>query len=160
MTAISIGNPIQFFTDKTGQPLKNGFIYIGTVGLEPVANPASVFWDSDLSQSASQPLRTLNGYVNNAGSPARFYTGSDYSIKVLDSFGRVVFLSLNNNSGSGSSASRQDGDGSQLIFNVSSTPTMIFINGVYQNQNTYTTSAGSVTFTEAPPVNSVIEFVF
>jgi len=42
---------------------------------------------------------------------------------------------------------------------VSSVPSAIFINGVYQNQNTYTVASGSVTFSEAPPFNSVIEFL-
>jgi hypothetical protein len=38
-------------------------------------------------------------------------------------------------------------------------PSLIYINGVYQNQNTYTLAAGDVTFSEAPPVTSVIEFL-
>ena len=51
------------------------------------------------------------------------------------------------------------GNGSQTIFAVSSAPSAIFINGVYQNQNTYTVAGGNVTFTQAPPVTSVIEFL-
>jgi len=37
---------------------------------------------------------------------------------------------------------------------------LIYINGVYQNQNTYTLASGNVTFTQAPPLNTIIEFVF
>ena len=55
--------------------------------------------------------------------------------------------------------SNATGTGSQTVFNVSTTPTAIYINGVYQNQNTYTVGAGTITFSEAPPVTSIIEFV-
>jgi hypothetical protein len=55
--------------------------------------------------------------------------------------------------------SNATGDGSQTIFAVTSTPFAIYINGVYQNQNTYTVSGGNVTFSEAPPLTSVIEFL-
>jgi hypothetical protein len=47
----------------------------------------------------------------------------------------------------------------QTIFAISSVPNAIFINGVYQNQNTYTYASGNVTFSEAPPLTSVIEFL-
>jgi hypothetical protein len=48
----------------------------------------------------------------------------------------------------------------QTIFPVTSRPLAVYINGVYQNQNTYTFANGNVTFSEAPPVTSIIEFVF
>jgi hypothetical protein len=85
---------------------------------------------------------------------------SDYSIQVLDSKGSVVYTSLNGNlSGNGSVATNATGDGTQTIFPVSSIPSAIYINGVYQNQNTYTVASGNVTFSEAPPFTSVIEFL-
>jgi hypothetical protein len=79
---------------------------------------------------------------------------------VLDSKGSVVYTSLNDNlSGNGSVASNATGNGTQTIFAVSSVPSAIFINGVYQNQNTYTIAGGNVTFSEAPPLTSIIEFL-
>jgi len=57
-------------------------------------------------------------------------------------------------------SSNATGDGVQTIFPVSSVPSAIFINGVYQNQNTYTYAIGNVTFSQAPPLTSIIEFVF
>jgi hypothetical protein len=51
------------------------------------------------------------------------------------------------------------GTGTQTIFTVSTDPNSIYINGVYQNQNTYSFSNGSVTFSQAPPITSIIEFV-
>jgi len=56
------------------------------------------------------------------------------------------------------------GDGSTTAFTVSSAPgdkgnIQIYLDGVYQNKNTFSISGTTVTFTEAPPVGSAIEFV-
>ena len=51
------------------------------------------------------------------------------------------------------------GTGSQTIFTVIRNPVAIYINGLYQNQNTYTFTGTSVTFSEAPPLNTTIEFL-
>jgi hypothetical protein len=160
MSALSIEPPYPAFADADGQPLENGYIWIGTVNLSPQVNPIAVYWDAALTIAAAQPIRTLNGYPVYQGTPSRFYAGSDYSIQVLDSKGNVVYTSLNGNIDSGTVATNATGDGVQLIFPVSSTPSAIYINGVYQNQNTYTVASGNVTFSQAPPYTSVIEFVF
>jgi hypothetical protein len=160
MSALSVQPPYPAFAGADGQPLENGYIWIGTVNLNPQVNPISVYWDAALSISAPQPIRTLNGYPSRNGTPARFYVASDYSIQVLDSKGSVVYTSLNDNlSGDGFVASNATGNGTQTIFAVSSSPSAIFINGVYQNQNTYTFASGNVTFSQAPPLTSVIEFL-
>jgi hypothetical protein len=51
------------------------------------------------------------------------------------------------------------GTGSQTIFAIFARPTAVYISGVYQNKNTYTFAGGNVTFSEAPPSTSVIEFL-
>ena len=161
MSAIEVQPPFPAFAGADGQPLENGYIWIGTVNLNPQVNPIAVYWDAALTISAVQPIRTLNGYPVYQGTPSRFYVGSDYSIQVLDSKGSVVYTSLNNNlSGNGFVVSNATGNGVQTIFSVSSVPSAIFINGVYQNQNTYTVASGNVTFSQAPPYTSIIEFVF
>jgi hypothetical protein len=159
MFALSIKPPYPAFAGADGQPLENGYIWVGTVNLNPQANPIAVFWDAALTIPAAQPIRTLDGYPSYQGTPSRFYAASDYSIQALDSKGSVVYTSLNGNINSGSAATNATGDGVQLIFPVTSTPSAIYINGVYQNQNTYTVAGGNVTFSEAPPVTSVIEFL-
>jgi hypothetical protein len=159
MSALSIKPPYPAFAGADGLPLENGYIWVGTVNLNPQVNPISVFWDSALTIPAALPIRTLNGYPVYQGSPSRFYVASDYSIQVLDSKGSLVYTSLNGNVATGSVATNATGDGTQTIFAVNSTPFAIYINGVYQNQNTYTVSGGNVTFSEAPPVTSVIEFL-
>jgi hypothetical protein len=160
MSTIEVKPPYPAFAGADGQPLENGYIWIGAVNLSPQVNPISVYWDAANTIAAPQPIRTLNGYPSRNGTPARFYVASDYSIQVLDSKGSVVYTSLNDNlSGDGFVTSNATGDGVQTIFPVSSVPSAIFINGVYQNQNTYTVAGGNVTFSEAPPATSVIEFL-
>jgi len=160
MSALSIQPPYPAFAGADGLPLENGYIWVGTVNLNPQTNQIAVYWDAALTIAAPQPIRTLNGYPVYQGTPSRFYAGSDYSIQVLDSKGSLVYTSLNGNStGSGSISTNATGNGVQTIFPVTSTPFSIYINGVYQNQNTYTVSGGNVTFSEAPPFTSVIEFL-
>lgn len=51
------------------------------------------------------------------------------------------------------------GTGSQTVFVVVVKPIAIHINGVYQNRSTWSYAGGNVTFSEAPPQTSVIEFL-
>jgi hypothetical protein len=159
MSALSVQPPYPAFAGADGLPLENGYIWIGTVNLNPQVNQIAVYWDAALTVSAAQPIRTLNGYPVYQGTPSRFYVGSDYSIQVLDSRGSLVYTSLNGNIATGALAANATGNGVQTIFTVSSVPSAIYINGVYQNQSTYTVASGNVTFSEAPPVTSVIEFL-
>ncbi len=161
MSALQVEPPYPAFAEADGQPLEDGYIWIGTVNLNPITNPIAAYWDSALTISAVQPIRTSGGYAVYQGTPARIYVASDYSIQVQDKNGTVVYTSLNDNAfGGGSFATNATGNGVQTIFSVSSVPSLIYINGVYQNQNTYAFANGNVTFSQAPPVTSIIEFVF
>jgi len=161
MSALSVEPPYPAFADADGQPLEDGYIWIGTVNLNPITNPIAAYWDSALTISAVQPIRTSGGYPVYQGTPSRIYAATDYSIQVQNKNATVVYTSLNDNlSGDGFVASNATGDGVQTFFSVSSSPSAIFINGVYQNQNTYTLTVGNVTFSQAPPYNSIIEFIF
>lgn len=91
MPALSVSPPFPIFTDTDGQPLENGYVWIGTANLNPITNPVAVFWDAALTQPAAQPIRTLNGYPSNAGTPGRLYVASDYSIQVQNKNGSVVY---------------------------------------------------------------------
>lgn len=85
MAAFSISEPFPTFHGADGAPLQDGFIYIGTANQDPQTNPAQVYWDSALTIAASQPLRTINGYVSQYGTPARVYVNADdFSIRVCD----------------------------------------------------------------------------
>lgn len=84
MTAIAIQAGFPQFADTDGTPLNSGKIYIGEVDKDPVANPLPVFFDEALTIPAAQPLDTTNGYLFYQGTPAAFYVGGSYSIKVLN----------------------------------------------------------------------------
>ena len=94
MTALSIQPPFPIITDIDGQPLEDGYIWIGTAGLNPIGNPISVYWDAALSVPAALPVRTRGGYPMRSGTPARLYVDSDYSLLVQNKNGSTVYSAL------------------------------------------------------------------
>jgi hypothetical protein len=92
MSALSIQVPFPVFQDRDGQPLDNGYVWIGVPNLPPQTNPVNVYFDDALTILAPQPLRTINGYISRAGSPAQVYIdGVNFSILVQDSKGSMVY---------------------------------------------------------------------
>jgi hypothetical protein len=76
--------PFGQFFGLDGKPLEDGYVYIGVVGLDPIANPVPIFYDAALTIPAPNPMRTIAGYVSNAGAPTNVFTSNNYSIKVTD----------------------------------------------------------------------------
>jgi Head binding len=101
MPALLVESPYPLFTDDDGVALEDGYIYIGVANLDPVANPINVYFNQSLTLLASQPIRTSGGYPVYNGSPARLFANSDYSIRVLDKTGSLVFSAATAASGSG-----------------------------------------------------------
>ena len=91
MSALSIQPTYPIFTEMDGQPLEDGYIWIGAANLDPQGNPINVYWDAALTQLAGQPIRTQGGYPVNNGTPARLYVNSDYSIRVMSKNGSIVY---------------------------------------------------------------------
>lgn len=92
MSPLSIQVPFPVFQDRDGQPLDNGYVWIGEANLNPQTNPVIAYYDSDLTIVAPQPLRTLNGYISRSGTPAQVYVdGVNFSILVQDSKGSMVY---------------------------------------------------------------------
>ncbi|MCH9834130.1 phage head-binding domain-containing protein, partial [bacterium] len=78
-----VPTPTPVFYEANGAPLQNGYIYIGTADMDPIANPIQVYWDEALTITATQPIRTLGGYPLYQGKPARlFVAAGSYSITV------------------------------------------------------------------------------
>jgi hypothetical protein len=96
MSALSIQPTFPIFTETDGLPLEDGYIWIGAANLDPQGNPINVYWDTALTIQAAQPIRTLNGYPSRSGTPARMYVNSDYSIRVLDKNGSLVYSAQSN----------------------------------------------------------------
>lgn len=95
MSALSINPPYPVFPDIDGQPLEDGYIWIGTAGMNPISNPIVVYWDAALTIPAPQPIRTIGGFPARAGSPAMLYVNSDYSIQVQNKNGSVTYSAPN-----------------------------------------------------------------
>ena len=95
MTATFIQIPFPVFFDSNGDPLDDGYVYIGTVDEDPITNPIQVYFDAGLTQPAAQPLRTVRGRIDSGGAPANIYGNltlpSAYSMTVLNKRRELVF---------------------------------------------------------------------
>ena len=94
--SIIVQSPFVVFFDRSGNPLEDGYIYIGLAGVNPETNPQTVYWDQSLTTTAAQPIRTLAGYPSRNGSPGTIIANqSSYSILVRDRDGTLVYSNLN-----------------------------------------------------------------
>ena len=160
MTAPTVKVPFPNFSDRDGQPLDNGNVYIGTAFMDAEANPIQVYWDDALTIPASQPIKTSGGYFYRNGTVANVFVNGDYSMTVRDAKNTLVYTSesIFNTLGQGQ-VQNLSGDGIDDTFALNFIPSLVFINGVYQFQNTYSIVGGDIVFSEAPPFNSSIELV-
>jgi hypothetical protein len=98
MTYYSVSKPYEVFFDNSGDPLENGYIYIGEANQNPITNPITVYWDVNGLYPAAQPIRTLAGYPGRNGSPSRIFIDSadnlSYSILIQDKNGELVYSSI------------------------------------------------------------------
>ena len=75
--------PFPIFDCTNGQPLDNGYVYIGVENLDPVLNPIDLFWDEALTVPATQPLHTDRGYLLHNGQRAQVYPSAGrFSISI------------------------------------------------------------------------------
>lgn len=88
-------NPFDFFSDTNGDPLDQGYIYVGVANLDPVTNPVSIYYDAAMTIPAPQPLRTVAGYISNPIAPQTFFTNQNYSVSVRDKNQVVLFYVAN-----------------------------------------------------------------
>lgn len=88
-------NPFPVIPDLSGNPLDQGYIYIGAPNENPQITPKAVYYDAAQLLVAAQPIRTTMGRVWHQGSPSALYITGNYSIRVLDKNGAQIFLSMN-----------------------------------------------------------------
>ena len=168
MALTQVTGPYPIFTDLDGTPLDDGYLYIGDVNQDPEQNPIQVFWDANLTIPATQPIRTSNGYAYRNGTPALLYTAGEFSITIRNKREEFVLYSPVgygfDPAAVSASVVKNDftGNGVQVAFVLSASPstilaTNIFINGVYQEKDSYTLAGNTITFSIAPPLNSSIE---
>ena len=151
----------QFF-DNNGDPLSGGKLYTYAAG---TTTPQVSY-----TSSSGTTANTNSIILNSAGRvPSEIWLTDGLVYKfVLYSSTNQLIGSWDNVSGINDFSSlipivyTATGTGSQVAFNLISSPTsknstQIYINGVYQQKNTYSISNAIVTFSEAPPVTSTIE---
>ncbi len=90
MPLTQIAPPYPIFYDKNGDPLDAGFLYFGEIHQNPETHPIAVYFDRELTQPAAQPLRTLNGYIVQNGTPAAVFTDVQFSVTVRDKKNALV----------------------------------------------------------------------
>jgi hypothetical protein len=91
--SILIQNGYNIFTDKEGNPLEDGYIFIGEAELNPITNPQTAYWDAALTIPATN-IRVSGGYPVYNGSPARLYVENNYSILVQDRRLQTIYVQL------------------------------------------------------------------
>jgi len=151
----------QFFTDD-GVPLAGGLIYSYAAG----TTTPKVTYTSSLGTVAHPNPIILNSAVRVPGGEIWLTLGS-YKF-VLANSSNVTIATYDNVSsiaGDFNLVANFTGNGTQTIFTLPVSPisentTQIYINGVYQNKNTYSVTNSLITFSEAPPVTSKIEVMY
>lgn len=170
MALTQVTGPYPIFTDLDGSPLDDGYLYIGAINQDPETNPIQAYWDSNLTIPATQPIRTNNGYAWRNGTPGLIYTAGQFSITIRNKKNEFVLYSPVgygfDPAAVSASVVKNDfiGDGVTVNYTLSSAPstilaTNVFINGVYQEKDSYTLAGNVITFSIAPPLNSSIEIL-
>jgi len=89
-----VSNPVPIYLDASGMLADGGKIYVGVADTDPETNPIDLFWDSDLTIPADQPIRTIGGLSVNGVTPAVFFCDeTDYSMRFRDYNDTQVFYS-------------------------------------------------------------------
>jgi hypothetical protein len=158
---------------------------VGGAAAQFFTNTGAVLTGGKLFTYAAGTTTPLPSYTTNFGNVARtnpiifdaagrvpdggeiWITTAPYKFVLKDS-NDVLIATYDNISGIGAASYELQnftGTGSQTVFTLSSASfgedyTFVYINGVYQNKNTYTVSGTTLTFSEAPPVTSAIEVMF
>lgn len=157
--SIFAGVGAQLF-DNNGDPLSGGKLYTYEAG---TTSPLTSYTSSSGTTPHTNPI-----ILDAAGRVPGGEIWLDYIYKykfVMKTSNDVLIATYDNIGGSFNASpllANFTGDGSQVAFMLPSVPvgennTQIFINGVYQQKNTYSIAAATVTFSEAPPVTSTIE---
>lgn len=159
------GAAAQFFTTN-GIPLAGGFIYTYLAGTN---TPAATYTTVSGNIQHSNPIQ-LDAAGKVPSGEIWLIIGQSYKFVIQDS--NNVLIGTYDNINGINDFSRLTpimfngtGTGSQVIYVLASAPlnentTNIYINGVYQQKNTYTLTNLTITFSQAPPVTSLIEISY
>ena len=150
------GVAAQFFT-STGAVLTGGKLYTYLAG---TTTPAVTYTTSQGTIPWTNPV-VLDAAGRVPGSGEIWLTDGIIYKFVLKDSNDVLIATYDNISGNGSTAIQSyTGNGSTTAYAVLGNVQNIFINGVYQNRSTYAVSSGTLTFSAAPPQQSLIEIQY
>lgn len=149
--------------DNSGNPLSGGLIETYEAG---TTTPLATYTTSAGNVAHSNPI-----VLNSAGRVPSGEIWVDYTKKykfVVKTSTGVLIATYDNVGGSAifaSTVANFNGNGVQIAFVLASSPvnlnsTQVFINGVYQQKNTYSLLGATLTFSEAPPLSTTIEVTY
>jgi hypothetical protein len=148
----------QFF-DNNGAPLAGGLIYTYAAG---TTTPQATYTTNAGTIAHPNPI-VLNSAGRVPGGEIWLLL-TNYKF-VLQTSAAVLIATYDNvTSGSVPAIANFTGDGTIISFSLGNATnensTNVYINGVYQQKNTYLISGSSIVFSEAPPDTSSIEVSF
>jgi hypothetical protein len=155
------GVAAQFF-DNNGTPLSGGKLYTYAAG---TTTPQTTYTTSAGNTARANPIILDSaGRVSDGGEI--WVTSAQYKF-VLKTSADVLIATWDNVSGIGAQVLtpvifNAVGTGTQTSFALGGTPssedtTNVYVNGVYQQKNTYSLAGATLLFSEAPPYTSTIE---
>ena len=151
-----IGGAAAQFFDSNGSILNGGFIYTYEAG---TSTPQATYTTNTGNIQHANPIQ-LDAAGRVPGGEIWIAFGASYKFVIKDK-NLVLIGTYDNIAGFyGNNVQNYVGTGSQTTFALPVGITGvydIYINGVYQNRNTYTISSGNIVFSEAPPITSIIE---
>ena len=160
--SIFAGVGAQLF-DNNGDPLTGGKLYTYAAG---TTSPLTTYTSSSGVTPHTNPI-ILDAAGRVPG--GEIWLDYAYLYKIIVKTSADVLIATYDNLGGSfnttSLVANFTGDGTQDVFTLPSIPsaennTQIYINGVYQQKNTYSVAAATLTFSEAPPTTSSIEVVY
>jgi len=149
------GVAAQFFTN-TGAVLTGGKLYTYAAG---TTTPQASYTTSTGNVARTNPvILDAAGRVPSGGEIWILPVGYKFILK--DSTD-VLIATYDNIFGVGAmSVTNYTGNGSTVAYAISGNVVAVYINGVYQNRNTYSVASGTLTFSAAPPFTSLIEILY
>ena len=153
------GVAAQFF-DNSGNVLTGGQLYTYQAG---TTTPQASYTTSAGNVARTNPV-VLNAAGRVPDSGEIWITSQAYKF-VLETSTGVLIATYDNVVAAGSgtyTVQNFTGDGTTVAFTLTNAPasensTNVYINGVYQQKNTYSLAGAVITFSQAPPVTSSIE---
>lgn len=166
VTSSPIGGFAAQFFDNNGVILSGGKIYTYAAG---TSTPQAVYTSASGVTPHANPI-ILDSAGRVPGGEIWLTNGLVYKFVIETATGVLLgtydnVSGINDLSGATPIIYNANGNGAAVNFSLASAPlsentTNVYVNGVYQQKNTYSLAGVTVTFSEAPPLTSTIEISY